>query len=222
MGIGRYRRPVARHGRPASTGLTATVVPVPVRRDVPPPDLCGPRPRAGASGPAGEVVRWAWDGAVELGAIGPDRRRGRRFGAFGAGSVICFPPTAIVNERSIHIGAGTMIGPHVTLSAGMVPGQQLRARPGGAHRRPLPDRQGQRRSSATSRSTSATTCGPATTSTSPTRTTATRTSTLPISPPVAARAAGAHRRRLVARPRHGRAPRRDASAATSSWRPARW
>ena len=29
-----------------------------------------------------------------------------------------------MNERYIHIGAGTMIGPHVSLSAGMVPGQQ--------------------------------------------------------------------------------------------------
>src|SRR5262249_59876401 len=29
----------------------------------------------------------------------------------------------LVNERYIHIGAGTMIGPGVTLSAGMVPGQ---------------------------------------------------------------------------------------------------
>ena len=60
----------------------------------------------------------------ELGAIGPTSRRGRRFGAFGDGSAICFPPTALVNERYIRIGAGTVIGPHVTLSAGMVPGQQ--------------------------------------------------------------------------------------------------
>ena len=63
-----------------------------------------------------ERVRW-------LGAIGPETRRGRRFGAFGRRSVICFPPAAIVNERYIHVGAHTMIGPHVTLSAGMVPGQ---------------------------------------------------------------------------------------------------
>jgi acetyltransferase-like isoleucine patch superfamily enzyme len=69
-------------------------------------------------------VRWAWDGVVELGALGPDTRRGRRFGSFGGGSVICFPPTAIVNERYIHIGRGTLIGPGITLSAGMVPGQR--------------------------------------------------------------------------------------------------
>jgi acetyltransferase-like isoleucine patch superfamily enzyme len=62
--------------------------------------------------------------AGEWAAIGPDTRRGRRFGAFGAGSVICFPTTTIMNERYIRIGAGTMIGPHVALSAGMVPGQE--------------------------------------------------------------------------------------------------
>ena len=73
---------------------------------------------------ASELVLRGWEGFVELGAIGPDTSRGRRFGAFGPRSVICFPPTAIVNERYIHIGARTVIGPHVTLSAGMVPGQQ--------------------------------------------------------------------------------------------------
>jgi acetyltransferase-like isoleucine patch superfamily enzyme len=73
---------------------------------------------------AGEAVRWAWDGVVELGAIGPDSRRGRRFGHLGPRSVICFPVTALVNERYIHVGEGTIIGPYVTLSAGMLPGQQ--------------------------------------------------------------------------------------------------
>jgi acetyltransferase-like isoleucine patch superfamily enzyme len=72
---------------------------------------------------AGEAVRWMWEGAVELGAIGPDSRRGRRFGSFGERSVICFPATALVNERFVHIGSGTIIGPYVSLSAGMVPGQ---------------------------------------------------------------------------------------------------
>jgi acetyltransferase-like isoleucine patch superfamily enzyme len=72
---------------------------------------------------AGELLHRGLDQARHLGAIGPDTRRGSRFGAFGERSVICFPPTAIVNERYIHIGAFTMVGPHVTLSAGMVPGQ---------------------------------------------------------------------------------------------------
>lgn len=73
----------------------------------------------------GEAVRWGWGRAVHLGAIGPRTRIGRRFGHFGKGSVICFPPTAIVNEHYIHIGEGTMLGPNITLSAGIVPGQQM-------------------------------------------------------------------------------------------------
>jgi acetyltransferase-like isoleucine patch superfamily enzyme len=72
---------------------------------------------------ATELLHRGLERARRLGAIGPHSRRGRRFGAFGDGSVICFPPAAIVNERYIHIGGRTMIGPHVTLSAGIVPGQ---------------------------------------------------------------------------------------------------
>jgi acetyltransferase-like isoleucine patch superfamily enzyme len=69
-------------------------------------------------------VHVTWETAGRWAAIGPDTRRGRRFGSFGQRSVICFPPNAIMNECYIHIGADTMIGPSVTLSAGMIPGQQ--------------------------------------------------------------------------------------------------
>jgi acetyltransferase-like isoleucine patch superfamily enzyme len=72
----------------------------------------------------GEAVHWAWETAVECAAIGPHSRRGRRFGKFGNNSVICFPTNTIFNERYIHIGSGTMLGPQITLSAGMMPGQQ--------------------------------------------------------------------------------------------------
>jgi acetyltransferase-like isoleucine patch superfamily enzyme len=72
----------------------------------------------------GELVHRLHDTTARWAAIGPDTARGRRFGAFGDGSVICYPPTTIMNERFIRIGAGTMIGPHVALSAGMVPGQE--------------------------------------------------------------------------------------------------
>lgn len=57
-------------------------------------------------------------------AIGPDDPRGRRFGSFGRRSIIMWPVTTVFNERYIHIGEHTMIGPHVALSAGMVPGQE--------------------------------------------------------------------------------------------------
>jgi carbonic anhydrase/acetyltransferase-like protein (isoleucine patch superfamily) len=74
---------------------------------------------------AAELVQSGWELVVELGAIGPTTRRGRRFGAFGEHSVICFPANALFNEQYIHIGAGTMFGPQMTLSAGMVPGQRM-------------------------------------------------------------------------------------------------
>lgn len=72
---------------------------------------------------AGEAVRWAWSTLCRWGAIGPHSRTGRRFGAFGEGSIILFPQNTIFNEQYIRIGSGTMIGPQTTLSAGMVPGQ---------------------------------------------------------------------------------------------------
>jgi len=91
----------------------------------PVPDTFVQRCRTGAKRAAGEAVIRAWEAAVELGAIGPDTRRGRRFGRFGPDSVICFPPNAIFNERYVHIGSGTLFGPQITLSAGMVPGQRM-------------------------------------------------------------------------------------------------
>lgn len=80
--------------------------------------------RGAATRMLGEFVQWVWARSVEAAAIGPATRRGQRFGAFGERSVICFPHNTIMNERYIRIGSGTMIGPGVTLSAGMVPGQE--------------------------------------------------------------------------------------------------
>jgi acetyltransferase-like isoleucine patch superfamily enzyme len=82
------------------------------------------RLRGAATRGLGEFVQWVWARSVDAAAIGPVTRRGRRFGAFGDRSVICFPHNTIMNERYIRIGSGTMIGPGVTLSAGMVPGQE--------------------------------------------------------------------------------------------------
>src|SRR3954470_12634534 len=72
----------------------------------------------------GAMVRSAWRRLSWCAAIGPRSRAGRRFGSFGSNSIICFPANTILNERYIHIGEGTMIGPQVTLSAGMMPGQE--------------------------------------------------------------------------------------------------
>jgi acetyltransferase-like isoleucine patch superfamily enzyme len=71
----------------------------------------------------GEAVRWAWERVLSVGAIGPRSRVARRFGAFGEGSVICFPSQTLVNEQAIHLGRDTVIAPHVALSAGWGPNQ---------------------------------------------------------------------------------------------------
>ncbi len=83
-----------------------------------------PRVRATASRIAGVWVRRTWAWVCRVGAVGPHDSAGRQFGRFGDGSIICFPTNTIFNERYIHIGEGTMIGPQITLSAGMMPGQE--------------------------------------------------------------------------------------------------
>ena len=77
----------------------------------------------------GDAVAWCWDRLSVIASVGPTSRRGRRFGAFGEGSIICFPATSLMNERFIEIGEDTMIGPHVALSAGMAPGQECLSQP---------------------------------------------------------------------------------------------
>ena len=89
------------------------------------PETAWRRAVTGIKRAAGDGVHRGWELAIELGAIGPDTRRGKRFGRFGRNSVICFPPNTLFNEQYIHIGEGTLFGPQVTLSAGMVPGQPM-------------------------------------------------------------------------------------------------
>jgi serine acetyltransferase len=71
------------------------------------------------------LVHSAWDIAGELGAIGPDDRWGRRFGAMGKGACLLFPQGAIYNEHHIQIGEGTLVGPNTCITAGMAPGQAM-------------------------------------------------------------------------------------------------
>lgn len=73
----------------------------------------------------GEVLQQGYELAQRVGSIGPDHRRARRFAAFGPGSAICFPATALYGERYIRIGAQTILGPHLTLSAGVSPDHVL-------------------------------------------------------------------------------------------------
>ena len=59
------------------------------------------------------------------GTVTADTPAGRRFAAFGPGSVAAFPPGSVFGEQWISIGSGTLIGASVSLSAGLVPGQAL-------------------------------------------------------------------------------------------------
>ena len=71
------------------------------------------------------LVHRAWDAAQRAGVVTAGTPAGRRFAAFGPGSVAAFPPGTVFGERWIAIGADTLIGALVSLSAGMVPGQDL-------------------------------------------------------------------------------------------------
>jgi acetyltransferase-like isoleucine patch superfamily enzyme len=73
---------------------------------------------------AGLVVRHSWELVQRYGSIGPTSRAARGFGAFGEGSVICFPYEAIVNEHAITIGCSTVLGKGLVLSAGWEPDHQ--------------------------------------------------------------------------------------------------
>jgi serine acetyltransferase len=91
-----------------------------------------PGPRAITSagrGLAWRLVHRAWRTAQRAGAITPDSPAGHRFASFGAGSIIGFPTGALYGEAWIEIGTGTLIGTHVSLSAGMLPGHQLGDQP---------------------------------------------------------------------------------------------
>lgn len=85
-----------------------------------PQTTMSPRMRAALSGVIHRV--WAWICVVAM--VGPDDERGRRYRDLGAGSCLAFPPGAILNEQWIAIGAATLVGPNVSLAAGL-PGEPL-------------------------------------------------------------------------------------------------
>ncbi len=58
-------------------------------------------------------------------SIGPYDPPARRYKRFGHGSIISWPTGNMYGERWISIGDDTMIATQVTLSAGMLPGQQM-------------------------------------------------------------------------------------------------
>lgn len=75
------------------------------------------------------AVHAAWGWLDRTGEIVPGTAVADRFGSFGEGSCIGFPPATLMNVASIHVGSGTLVGRHATLSVGYV-----------AHEAGLPDR----------------------------------------------------------------------------------
>lgn len=80
---------------------------------------------AAALGRRSDLFMGAYEWFTKRAAITSGTRRAGRFGTFGDNTVICFPPEAVFGEHAIHIGKRTLIGPRVSLSAGMGPGQDL-------------------------------------------------------------------------------------------------
>jgi len=68
------------------------------------------------------LAHWGWDAFQRAGVVTADTPAGRRFAAFGPGSMAVFPPGSVFGEGSIAFGADTLIGALVSLSAGLVPG----------------------------------------------------------------------------------------------------
>ncbi|MFC4561995.1 acyltransferase [Nocardiopsis mangrovi] len=75
------------------------------------------------------IVRGAWSWARRSADIRAGTRAARRFAAFGPGTSIAFPPATVFGEAWIELGAHTLLGADITLTAGMVPGLDLGAEP---------------------------------------------------------------------------------------------
>jgi acetyltransferase-like isoleucine patch superfamily enzyme len=74
---------------------------------------------------AGDAIGRAWERLSHQATIGPRSRRARPFRRFGDGSAICFPVAALYGEEYIEVGAGCIIGPYCSLSAGVMPGHVI-------------------------------------------------------------------------------------------------
>jgi serine acetyltransferase len=70
-------------------------------------------------------VHWAWQEFQRAGLVTADTPAGRAFREFGRGSIMAFPAGSIFGEGWITVGEDTLIGALVTLSAGIMPGQDL-------------------------------------------------------------------------------------------------
>jgi serine acetyltransferase len=84
-------------------------------------DELGKRRRAAVAG----LIQGAWRRMQNAGTVTAESAAGRRFAAFGPGSLMAFPTGSVYGERWIEIGDKTMIAELVTICAGMAPGHDL-------------------------------------------------------------------------------------------------
>jgi acetyltransferase-like isoleucine patch superfamily enzyme len=76
-----------------------------------------------------DLLHAAWRRIQQAGMVTAESAAGRRFAAFGPGSLIAFPTGAVYGEPWIEVGDQCMIAELVTLCAGMAPGQDLGPEP---------------------------------------------------------------------------------------------
>src|SRR5258708_17900014 len=72
-----------------------------------------------------QAVHWGWREFQRAGMVTAGTPAGRAFREFGRGSIMAFPAGAVYGENWITVGADTVLGAQVTISAGLVPGQDL-------------------------------------------------------------------------------------------------
>jgi acetyltransferase-like isoleucine patch superfamily enzyme len=75
------------------------------------------------------LVQSGWRRIQQAGIVTAESAAGRRFAAFGPGSLMAFPTGAVYGERWIEIGDQCMIAELVTMCAGLAPGQDLGPEP---------------------------------------------------------------------------------------------
>jgi acetyltransferase-like isoleucine patch superfamily enzyme len=76
-----------------------------------------------------DVIHGGWRRIQQAGVVTAESAAGRRFAAFGAGSLMAFPTGAVYGEPWIEVGDQCMIAELVTLCAGMAPGHDLGPEP---------------------------------------------------------------------------------------------
>ena len=72
-----------------------------------------------------DIIHGGWRRIQQAGVITAESAAGRRFAAFGGGSLMAFPTGAVYGERWIEVGDQCMLAELVTLCAGMAPGHDL-------------------------------------------------------------------------------------------------